>query len=90
MFFSRPFSVIVLSSGFTEGTYSSVMVLPLNMLWKVRLTLRQKLGLARVFSLAFITIIVAVIRASQIGRKMFTDVVFLAVWVIIESNVGEY
>ncbi|MCJ1277129.1 hypothetical protein MMC21_004939 [Puttea exsequens] len=65
-----------------------IMLLPLHMLWKVRLTLRQKLGLAVVFLLAGITMIVAITRAAQISRKTFSDGVLLAVWGIIESTVS--
>ena len=63
------------------------MSLPLNMLWKVCLAFRQKLELAAVFSLGIYIILVAIARAAQITRKMFTDGVLLAVWGIVEPTV---
>jgi len=63
------------------------MLLPLDMLWKVSLALKLKLGLAAVFSLAPIAIILAIVAATQVSRKKFMDGVLLAVGSIIESTV---
>ncbi len=57
------------------------------MLYNVRLATKQKLGLAAVFTLGLIIIIVSIARAIQIGQTTFTDGVLLAVWGIVESTV---
>ncbi len=57
------------------------------MLYNVRLATKQKLGLAVVFSLCLVIIIVAIARAIQICEKTFTDGVLLAIWGIVESTV---
>lgn len=72
-------------------TYRSLVIcLPLNLLYTVRLAPKQKLGLAAVFSIGVIIILVAIARAVQVSRKAFADGVLLALWGIIESTVCEY
>ena len=66
------------------------MSLPLNLLYTVRLAPRHKLGIAIVFSVGIIIILVAIARAVQISRKAFADGVLLALWGIIETTVCEY
>ena len=70
--------------------HSPVISLPLNLLYTVRLAPKQKFGLAAVFSIGVIIILVAIARAVQIARKAFADGVLLALWGIIESTVCEY
>lgn len=67
-----------------------VIALPLNLLYTVRLAPKQKLGLAAVFSIGILIILVAIARAVRISRKAFADGVLLALWGIIESTVCEY
>ena len=69
--------------------YTVVIALPLNLLYPVRLAPKQKIGIAVVFSLGIIIILVAMARAIQISRKAFADGVLLALWGIIESTVCE-
>ena len=70
--------------------HALVISLPLNLLYTVRLAPKQKLGLAAVFSIGIIIILVAIARAVQISRKAFADGVLLALWGIIESTVCKY
>ena len=70
--------------------HNVVIALPLNLLYTVRLASKQKLGIAAVFSLGIIIILVAIARAIQISRKSFTDGVLLALWGIIESTVCKF
>ena len=70
--------------------HALVISLPLNLLYTVRLAPKQKLGLAIVFSIGIIIVLVAIARAVQISRKAFADGVLLALWGIIESTVCEY
>ena len=70
--------------------HTIVIALPLNLLYTVRLAPKQKIGIAAVFSLGIIIILVAMARAIQISRKAFADGVLLALWGIIESTVCKY
>ena len=63
------------------------MSLPLKLLHNLRITFRQKAGLTSVFLLAMIIIVVAIVRASQIGGRLRTDLVLLTVWSLIESTI---
>ncbi|KAL6719044.1 hypothetical protein ACLMJK_003279 [Lecanora helva] len=65
----------------------AVMSLPLKLLYKLQITSKQKVGLASVFLIAIIIMIVAIIRASQIGGKLRTDAILLTVWSLIESTI---
>ena len=47
-----------------------IMALPLRILWNLRITRRQKLGLATIFSLATIVIIFAVVRAVETSSTL--------------------
>ena len=67
-----------------------VIALPLNLLYTVRLAPKQKLGIAAVFSLGIIIILVTMARAIQISRKAFADGFLFALWRIIESTACEY
>lgn len=69
---------------------SIVISLPLHLLYTVRLAPKQKIGLATVFSIGIIVILVAIARAVQISRKTFADGVLLALWGIIECTICEY
>ena len=64
-----------------------VMALPLNLLWNIRITNRQRFGLAVVFCVGVIIIVVAIVRAIFITTKVFKDGVLLTIWSIIESTV---
>ena len=63
------------------------MALPLNLLWNIRVTKRQRFGLVVVFCVGIIIIVVAIIRAIFITTKVFRDGVLLTIWSIIESTV---
>ena len=64
-----------------------VMSLPLKLLYKLQISNKQKLGLASVFFLATIIMVVSIVRASQIGGKLRTDSILLTVWSLIESTI---
>ena len=64
-----------------------IMALPLNLLWDLQVTRKQKLGLAIVFSVGAIIILVAIVRAVEIHSKARSDGILLNIWSIIESSV---
>lgn len=62
--------------------------MPFVLLYKVQITLKQKIGLAAVFGLATIIIITAIVRAIEVTTKARIDVLLLSLWSIIESTIG--
>ena len=62
--------------------------MPFVLLYKVQITLKQKIGLAAVFGLATIIIITAIVRAIEVTTKARADVLLLSLWSIIESTIG--
>ena len=66
------------------------MAMPLRLLWKVRISSSEKMGLAGVFSIGVIIIICAIVRAVQIAFTATSDSVLLALWGTIESTVCKF
>ncbi|KAJ6111546.1 hypothetical protein N7523_007607 [Penicillium sp. IBT 18751x] len=65
-----------------------IMSLPLRILWNARINAKQKVGLVIVFSLGFIIIAAAIVRAIEISGKAYSDQAALAVWSIAESSIS--
>ncbi|KAJ4346702.1 uncharacterized protein N0V89_010634 [Didymosphaeria variabile] len=67
-----------------------IMTIPLNILWRSRIPLRQSLALAGVFSLVLITITFAIVRAalSTIGVTKQMDSPWVLIWSGAESNIA--
>jgi hypothetical protein len=66
------------------------MAMPLRLLWKVRISGSEKMGLAAVFSIGVLIIVFAIARAVQIAFTTTSDSVLLALWGIIESTVCKF
>ena len=67
------------------------MTLLLSLLHNLRTDRKQKAAVAAIFSLSFIVIIVAIIRAIEIrASTKHVDPVWLALWSMIEGSVGKY
>ncbi|KFY17143.1 hypothetical protein V492_00876 [Pseudogymnoascus sp. VKM F-4246] len=65
-----------------------IMAMPLQLLWRVRISSSEKMGLAGVFSIGVLIIVFAIARAVQIAFTTTSDSVLLALWGIIESTVS--
>ncbi|KAK2052974.1 hypothetical protein LY76DRAFT_639312 [Colletotrichum caudatum] len=65
-----------------------IMCLPIATLPSLNLDIRKKLGLAVAFSLALITILIAVIRMTQAMKGDRMDMVGFSVWSITELGVS--
>ncbi|KAI9753686.1 MAG: hypothetical protein M4579_005038 [Chaenotheca gracillima] len=65
-----------------------IMILPLRSIWGLRMARKEKIGLAVVFCLGAIIIVVALVRAIEIYNIASQDPVSLAVWSIVESTVS--
>lgn len=59
------------------------------MLWRVRISLRRKLGLAGIFSLTVFIMIIAIVRVTVMyGHRAQADGTWLWTWSSIEVTVG--
>ncbi|KAE8149552.1 hypothetical protein BDV25DRAFT_140664 [Aspergillus avenaceus] len=65
-----------------------IMYIPLHLLHRAKITLRQKISLGFIFSIGCFIIATAIVRAVQITDKAYTDPVGLAVWGVVESSVS--
>lgn len=67
----------------------TVILVPLNMLWRVQISLRRKLGLAGIFSLTVFIMIIAIIRVEVMyDERAQADGTWLWTWSSIEQTVG--
>lgn len=69
------------------------MLLPITLLWNVRLPLRKKLAFMGLFSLTVITMVVAIVRAVNVNSSRQgqgqDDATFLWLWTAIQASLGE-
>ena len=67
------------------------MTIPVSLLWKVRIGLRQKLVLLGLFSLTIVIIIFAIVRVAVITSHSYRpDQTWLYMWSLIEQAVGKF
>ena len=70
---------------------ASVMAIPINILWKVRISLPRKLALSGIFSLVIITMAFAILRVSVISAEADqSELSWLQTWSFIEQSVGQF
>lgn len=68
----------------------TVITVPVSMLWKVQISLRQKLALAGIFSITVFVMIFAIIRVVVISSQSDQpDQTWLYTWSAIEQAVGK-
>ena len=66
-----------------------VVSFPIILLWKVQITMRQKLGLALFLCLSLVMVVVAVVRIAGIHlSRGNVDIVWLAFWMQQESSIA--
>ena len=69
------------------------MVLPLDLIRKARLPLRQKIGVASIFCLALICIASSAVRVREVGENMTEtstpSITWLALWSLVEASIGQ-
>jgi hypothetical protein len=64
--------------------------MPIKLIYNLQISLKQKAGLVCVFSLCFVMIIFAIIRAKQIlVEQYFVNLVLLEVWSTLTSAICE-
>ncbi|SLM34725.1 hypothetical protein LPUS_00159 [Lasallia pustulata] len=63
--------------------------IPISLLWKVEITVKQKVALAGIFSLAVITMTFAIVRVTVISiLTQQPDVSWLYIWSFVEQTVA--
>lgn len=64
------------------------MAMPLRLIYNIKITMRQKLGLVCVFGLGFVMITFAIIRAKQVlVGSYFVNLVLLMVWSTLAASI---
>lgn len=65
------------------------MTVPVSMLWKVQISLRQKLALTGIFSLTVFIMVFAIIRVAVVTSESdMPDETWMYLWSAIEQTVG--
>ncbi|KAF4618987.1 hypothetical protein G7Y89_g14861 [Cudoniella acicularis] len=70
------------------STDLAILSIPMRMLWKVRIRLRQKLALGAIFCLVMITISVAIIRFAVVSRTVQPEQSWLYFWNTVETTIA--
>lgn len=66
------------------------MTIPINMLWRVQISVRKKLALTGIFSLVLVTMVIAIVRVAVISTfGLRTDTAWLYLWSSVEQCVGK-
>jgi len=64
------------------------MAMPLRLIYNVKVSLKQKLGLVCVFGLCFVMIAFAIIRAKQVlVQQQFVDLKLLMIWSTLTASI---
>ena len=58
------------------------------MQWKVRISMKEKFSLAIIFSIVWITIAIAIARATETGFRSIEDPVLLSLMEVLETSFG--
>lgn len=59
-----------------------------RVVWMIKRSQRDKMGLGIALSLTAVTVIIAIARACEISGRTFRDPIRLALWGIVESSIG--
>ncbi len=65
------------------------MMIPVQLLWNVKINLQQKLGLLLIFSLTMITMVFSIVRVEVSLRGIREDDLFYFLCATIELTVGK-
>ena len=67
------------------------MAMPLRLIYNVKVSLRQKLGLVCVFGLCFVMIAFAIIRAKQVlVQQQFVNLKMLMIWSTLTAAICRF
>ncbi len=65
------------------------MMIPVQLLWNVKINLQQKMGLLLIFSLTMITMVFSIVRVEVSLRGIREDDLFYFLCATIELTVGK-
>ncbi|KAK3292019.1 uncharacterized protein B0H64DRAFT_446023 [Chaetomium fimeti] len=66
-----------------------IMAMPLRLIYNVKVSLKQKVGLVCVFSLGFVMIVFAIIRANQsLAQQGFVNLTLLMTWSTLAASIS--
>ncbi|KAK4124423.1 hypothetical protein N657DRAFT_655662 [Parathielavia appendiculata] len=66
-----------------------IMAMPLRLIYNVKVSLKQKIGLVCVFSLGFVMIVFAIIRANQtLSQQGFVNLTMMMVWSTLAASIS--
>ncbi|KAL2194025.1 hypothetical protein P885DRAFT_63335 [Corynascus similis CBS 632.67] len=66
-----------------------IMAMPLRLIYNINVSFKQKLGLVCLFSLGFVMIVFAIIRANQsLAQQGFVDLTLLLVWSTLAASIS--
>lgn len=67
-----------------------VILVPVNLLWRVKISLRRKLALASLFSVTILIMVFAIVRVAVVSAYSHQpDQTWLFLWDSIEQTVGK-
>ena len=65
-----------------------IMAMPLRLIYNIKVSLKQKIGLVCVFSLGFVMIVFSVIRANQtLAQQGFVNLTLLMIWSSLAASI---
>jgi hypothetical protein len=65
-----------------------IMAMPLRLIYNIKVSLKQKIGLVAVFSLGFVMIVFAIIRANQsLAQQGFVNLTLLLIWSTLAASI---
>jgi hypothetical protein len=66
-----------------------IMAMPLRLIYNIKVSLKQKIGLVAVFSLGFVMIVFAIIRANQsLAQQGFVNLTLLLIWSTLAASIS--
>jgi hypothetical protein len=66
-----------------------IMAMPLRLIYNIKVSLKQKIGLVCLFSLGFVMIVFAIIRANQsLAQEGFVDLTLLMIWSTLAASIS--
>ncbi|KAL2151420.1 hypothetical protein VTH82DRAFT_6518 [Thermothelomyces myriococcoides] len=66
-----------------------IMAMPLRLIYNIKVSLKQKFGLVCIFSLGFVMIVFAIIRANQsLAEQGFVNLSLLLVWSTLAASIS--
>ncbi|KAI9709193.1 MAG: hypothetical protein M1812_007778 [Candelaria pacifica] len=79
------------NAGFSIGTDTLILILPMPVIYALRMPAKQKIGLMLLLALGAFVLVTSIMRATTLDNSKAPDVtwtVAISIWTVIEANVG--